>query len=604
MLSTPLTPPLPRSADGVSSSSRRSAATSLFGPPSRRPILSVATTAALLGIVASGTTARAQTPPPAAEPSPLQQQPPPGQPQQTSPATPRPGAPATPAVTPAPEATQNVQPLTLTQAISLALRAQPSLYQASANREASSQRLREQQSNYYPSISPNFTYTQTGTRSPTTQVIPIIDPVTGQQTGTRVQTLTRDRTGEAKSGDVALTYRLFDTGSRDLSNRQARESLRASDYALSDTRQSVIANVATAYFTALRNSDLVRVDQAQVARAQNTLDVVQAQVAAGAAARKDVYQAQADLLNAQVTLLQAQNNADLAQAQLRQAIGVIGGGGALPGAVGSVPQRLTLATVPVPADNTPLAATLTTPPSGTAKKSPEPAPTTLSADVPTAIEQLLNVAYQERPDIREAQQNVEVNRTSKRLAEVQASPQVAGDVGAGYVYTPYTGDNRQVTLSATYPLFDGGLTRARVRETQANIESSQAQLETLRQDVAVTVEQAYRTLVQARAALPAAAAAQQAAQVNYDAAIESRREGVGSIVDVITAQTTLVQAQSSYVQAVYDFYSADAVLARAVGQADRIGTNIPTTGATTAPTAPAVPMTPLTPTTPTPAPAP
>ena len=58
--------------------------------------------------------------------------------------------------------------------------------------------------------------------------------------------------------------------------------------------------------------------------------------------------------------------------------------------------------------------------------------------------------------------------------------------------------------------------------------------------------------------------------MNYDAAIESRREGVGTIVEVINAQTQLVQAQTNYVQAVYDFFGADAQLARAVGQADRI----------------------------------
>ena len=42
-------------------------------------------------------------------------------------------------------------------------------------------------------------------------------------------------------------------------------------------------------------------------------------------------------------------------------------------------------------------------------------------------------------------------------------------------------------------------------------------------------------------------------------------------MDVITAQTALVQAETNYVQATYNFYTADARLARALGQADRIG---------------------------------
>ena len=96
------------------------------------------------------------------------------------------------------------------------------------------------------------------------------------------------------------------------------------------------------------------------------------------------------------------------------------------------------------------------------------------------------------------------------------------------------------------------------------------QLESLRQQVAVNVEQTYRQVALARASVPAAEAAQQAAQINFEAATESRREGVGDIIDVITAQTLLVQAQTNFVQAVYDFYVADAQLARAVGQAERL----------------------------------
>nr|CAA9288908.1 hypothetical protein AVDCRST_MAG63-4191 [uncultured Armatimonadetes bacterium] len=127
-----------------------------------------------------------------------------------------------------------------------------------------------------------------------------------------------------------------------------------------------------------------------------------------------------------------------------------------------------------------------------------------------------------------------------------------------------------MSAQVSYPLFDAGLSRARVRESQAAVRGSEARVESLRQQVAVEVEQAWRDLAQARATLPAAEAAQRAAQVNYEAAIESRREGLGTIVDVITAQTQLAEAQSAFVQAVYDFYQGDARLARAVGQADRL----------------------------------
>ncbi|MBC8104598.1 MAG: TolC family protein, partial [Cytophagales bacterium] len=200
----------------------------------------------------------------------------------------------------------------------------------------------------------------------------------------------------------------------------------------------------------------------------------------------------------------------------------------------------------------------------------------LTGDSSAAIGQLLQVAYRLRPDVAQARQSLEVAKTSVRLRQTNAGLQVSADVGAGYQVTPSVGNNRQVNISATYPLFDGGLVRSQRREAQAGVRGSEAQLLGLEQQVAVEVEQSFRSLALARATLPAALSAQTAAQTNYEAALESQREGVGSIVEVITAQTALVQAQTSYVQAVYTFYSADAALARAVGQADRIGQNTPT----------------------------
>jgi outer membrane protein len=192
------------------------------------------------------------------------------------------------------------------------------------------------------------------------------------------------------------------------------------------------------------------------------------------------------------------------------------------------------------------------------------------------INQLSEVAYQTRPDIAQARQNLEATQTTSSLARVQTGVQVTADYSASHQFDPnyYNNSNNQdrlFSVNVTYPLFDGGFVRSQFRADQAAARAAEAQLTSLRQQVAVEVEQAYRTLAQARAALPAVAAAQQAAQVNYDAAIASRREGVGSIVDVITAQTSLVQAQVNYVQAVYTFYTADAALARAIGQTDHIG---------------------------------
>ncbi len=552
-------------------------------------------------------------------------------------------------------------PLSLSDAIEFATRLQPDIAVAVAQRDAARQREQGARAAYMPSLTPQYTYNSQYTYGTVNQFI---------GGGIGVVPIQQGSTSERRQAQIGGVFRLFDSGRRDLQARQSRQERRGSEYGEANTRQTVTATVADTYFTVLRNEALVKVSEAQVARAQNTLDVIRAQVDVGVAARKDVYQAEADLANAQVNLINAQNNAGVAQANLKNAIGVVGG------------EPLQLVDLPVPTELTPtVTPDVAVPtnifpvtPSGSVSPSGAPTPATtvppvgggagtngnnganpgVPATLPTPpavpsttppttpsapgtvgqlitpqstaprtgvalpgssaeVDRLIQRAYQNRPDLAQAQQQLESSYTSSSLARVSTGFAVTSDLTASEQFNPTTlnsrtGNNRQINIGLSYPLFDGGFVRSQFNAARAQARASEAQLTGQRQQVAVDVETAYRTLVQTRASLPAAAAAQRAAQINYDAALESRREGVGSIVDVITAQTSLVQAQTNYVQAVYNFYAADARLARAIGRADRIAEIGVAQGANPGPT-PSAPATGVpaqlgVPGTPNPAPAP
>jgi outer membrane protein len=495
-------------------------------------------TALTLGVIGSAFAQNSNQPP--------KQEPPPPPPK-NPPAAPSTGLQPVTSTTPAQVTLPT--PLTLADAIKYALQLQPTVAQAVANREASEQREKGAVARYYPNITPQYQYLNQYTFGTVNQFIPGTGGSIPVQQGT---------TRENKNALVGLNYNVWDSGSRDLQARQSRQNLRGSQYGEENARQTVVANVADTYFTLLRNDALVTVSQAQVARAKNTLDVITAQVQEGVAPRKDILQAEADYLNAQVNLLQAQNNAAVSQANLKAAMGLIGG------------APLQLAPIAIPTQNTPT----------TAQPTAEgvPAPPTAGPDTPddtARINQYTQVAFVLRPDVAQSKQQVESAWTSSSLARVNTGVVVSTTLSANDQFNPNTftssiGNNRQVNLNVSYPLFDGGLVRSNFRAAQAQARGSEAQFASLRQQVAVEVEQAYRTLEQARNTLPAAEAAQRAAQINFEAAQASRTEGVGSIVEVITAQTALVQAQTNYVQAVFNFYAADARLTRAVGQADRI----------------------------------
>lgn len=517
------------------------------------PLVVIAATAAGAARAQVVPDAAAATPPP---PVPVQTATPPAPP--TKPVSPDPGS-----VAPAAQASRTT-PMTLADAIEIALENQPQLTVAGANRRAAGERVRQANARFFPTLTPQYTladqYSQTATG-----FVNFVNGIPITQT-------TQKRT--TRIAEMGFNVRLLDSGNRALAARQARQSLYAQEYGEAQTRQTVIGGVADAYFSTLRNTALVKVSQAQIARAQNTLDVVTAQVEAGTSPRKDIYQARADLLNAQVNLLRAQNDAAVAQAQLKNAMGVVGG------------EALTLADVPPPTPDAAPTATLDV--DGVRDEAPAP-----GTDPSQVINRYADVAYRLRPDVSQAEKNLEANRTAVSLARVNTGPNLAVDLNQQTRVDPIdfdrrTATNRLFNVGVSYPLFDGGLLRSQLRASQATAQATEGQVQNLKQQVTLEVEQAYRNLSQARASLPAARSAQEAAEINFEAALESRREGVGSVVDVITAQTTLVQAQTNFVQATYDFYLADARLARAVGQADRIAGRAAAV-APTAPPSPAVP---------------
>ncbi len=458
-------------------------------------------------------------------------------------------------------------PLTLSAALAIALREQPQQYISRAQvTEAQGQKL-QAQSQYFPTLTPTYQYqnrtqavygvstgnstvtttnsgtgtTGTGTGIGTTGTGTTGTGTTGTTTGgtTVIGSQSINETSIVRGGglSVSLDQTLFDNGSREAANAEARRAVDAASFGDANTRQAIILTVTQDYYQLLLTTDLVKVAQAQVARYQQAVDVTQAQVSAGTVAAIAVFQAQSDLANAQVTLLQDQNQVQTASAMLKNALGVA---------------------TDAPVQPAPLAPGSQLPPVPT----PGPAQT---------LDAALAVAYASRADLRQQQAIVESQNSALQQARREAGLTVRGDYVLTYQATNDTGNrgtDSQVLLTGSYPLFDAGSVRGAVRIAQAQRDVAQNQLELVRQQVRLDVEQAYNTRSTNLLAAGLAQAAVTAAQVNYDSVVAAQRQGIGTVLDITTAQATLTQAQNQYVTAVYNFYIADAQLQRALGRND------------------------------------
>lgn len=408
----------------------------------------------------------------------------------------------------------NVRRITLKEAVATALKQQPDLSVARAQALAADQQHRQTLAAYLPSLTFGWTTSDTYASSPQTA-----------GTGGSVANST-------SYADLTISYTVLDSGKRLATEQSAKAVSRAAGFALESQRQIVIANATTYYYELLRRIALVAVQRASVEHAQSTLDLTQAQVQQGTQATKDVYQIRADLETAKVELLNAQNNLAVAQAQLKQALGMT--------------DDADLDPVDIRTDER------------------------VSAEANDSLDALLNIAFKSRPDVLQAQQNLEREKANVRLSRASNGMTLSLTAGLSSVMVENQSNERTVNLTASFPLFDGGASRAAIRQAEAIADQYAAQLASTKLAAKVDVETAFRTLQTARASVPAALTAQQAAQVSFDAASEARKEGVGTVVDVITAQSQLVQAQTNYVQALYTLYTADVALERAIGHADAI----------------------------------
>lgn len=407
------------------------------------------------------------------------------------------------------------KPLTLDRAIKIGLQRQNSIAISKTQTDSSKAQLTNARSAYYPQITPSLRYNYNK-----------------QPGGTFFvggQAVSGSAVSENRNDNIVASLQLFDVGQRDARVGNARRSVFASEYGLGNQRQSVILDVTESYYNLLRTRELVRVRNEQVRRAEKNLESIKAQVAVGNAAQSDTLQAESDLANAQVEQLQAQADYDVAQATLKNVMGV------------NTYDPVTPAQETVP------------PPPEKGEGS---------------LEEFVDLSFGNRLDIKQQQERINAQGYNVKLAQLEAGLTVSANVQQGYQLDPVSGETRILTFNVSYPLFDGFAARSQVYGAKANLESEKRQLDLVQQNIRQNVEQSYKVREQARVRYGASQKAVAAAELNYQAALARQTNGVATILDVLNAQVQLVTAQVNNIQTVYDFYIADARLQRAIGAND------------------------------------
>ena len=387
------------------------------------------------------------------------------------------------------------QKLTMDEAIRLAKRNNGNLKAAEQDLIASKARRTIAASSFMPVLTPTATYTDSLRQIPSATL--------GNTSVAFTQTSTQ----------AGLTWRILDTGQRMAQLNAARQSVSAQDAQTQQVLRNLIYDVEVGFLETLRSQELEKVATSQLGRSDKVLEQTKARVSVGDAARREILQAEADALNAKVNSINAKNRTNINSASLKSIIGL---------------QR-DYATLEL-----------------------EPSSFVPSTDFPADVDSAVNLGLKNRPDLISRRKSVESQLNNLRGTELDAGLTWSLDFNYSRQFTPDQSSNRNTSFLLSYPLFDGGRSKAQVTAERASLEASKAVLSQTEKNARSEIESAYLTYSQDQLRLNASELALRAARLNFEAASASQVLKVASLIEVITAQVSLVTAESNYIEASYD----------------------------------------------------
>ncbi|MCE5315671.1 MAG: TolC family protein [Armatimonadota bacterium] len=393
----------------------------------------------------------------------------------------------------------NPEPVTLQECIDIALQKQTDLIVAGNSVNIAQSSLQESISEYLPQVAVENNAFSSGTG--------VLDTTS---------------TGTA----LSVGLNIFDGGVREANVKASRYGVKQSKAYYERTKQSTIYDVTSAFYEALRAGHLAQVQEANVKYYEELRDQVKYQAEVGSAAKVDVLPVEAELANAQVDLLSAQNTVRTATLTLQTTIGL-------------------------------------TPESGFSIKEANDIP---EIDV-LALDEYVSYARKNRPDIDQALFGIESARATVRAKRISIYPRPV--IEASYqqsIHGGFRSNGTQLVGGISFNLFDGGASQAAYKSAKASQANAQENALQLAREIRADVETAYLNLNSSQQRLAATKISLDSAKKNLEAQQERYATGLAITLDVLNAQVQYTTAQSDSVEAQYDYLEAIAQLEYATGK--------------------------------------
>ena len=417
-------------------------------------------------------------------------------------------------------------PLTVDQAIREALAASPELEQIRRRLEAAGEQVLQAKATFYPRII--FTEGFNVTDNPVFALMNIINQ-RQLEVGTDF-----NHPGQKQnfSSRIQGEWSLFEGGSRWHDRKAADYQMRSVEAELLAARNRLVATVTETYYRWLQALDFIKVAEAALEAARTDEQLGEARLNAEMALPSEVLRLKTQTAEQHGNLVTAKTSAGRLQAALER-----------------------LMARPIDSREIPAASS----------------PEDLSSDVAGPAKEragLIDRALERRPELSAVSAMIAAALNRVKSAKGALWPKLAAqswyqrdteDLGGG-------GDSWMVAVQATWSLFQGGLTLAKIGQAQANLEELRARGEQVALDIALEVNQAVLGIEDAAQKIRVAADRKRYAREALEETRNLYQNEVIQVDALLQATVAWNRAEVAYTAAIFEGKISQTVLRQTLGE--------------------------------------
>ena len=410
--------------------------------------------------------------------------------------------------------------ITIKEAVKMALKDSYQVYSATKMKEISDEVYNQMKSSYYPYVDFNASYNRAILRAKT------LNP----QEDKMVEATPVNNTYTAQ---LQANWVLWTGGKVKNTKESGRLQAESAEYKLKDAKTAVAKQVTQFCYLIIYASALVHVQETYLDIAKQHLKETKARYKQGLSSNLDVMTQEVRVNNIVPQVLQAKKNVELATLHLRQILDKDP----------EMPIYLTWTEDDLALPNT------------------------------KDLQQLYNMAYEQRPELIVSKLAVDIAETNYKLAKADHYPNLSAY--GNYGYNGYTidglpdGDHyywgSNVGLQFSMPIFKGFSVSSQVKQKEIYYENAKASYENLKKSIRIQVKEAWLSLEEAKKRIESTKGVVEQAQENLNSKMLRYRNGLISQLELNDAISDLNDSNLTFVQAVYDAHVALSNLNHAVG---------------------------------------